>query len=55
MYIEKLIMGKIISEIMQRIMIRLIGVFQKNGIKSEYVTNEGASYFVVMADENNGM
>ena len=47
------------SEVTQREMIRLIGLFRKNGFKGEYVsfqhvTDEGASYFVVMADENNG-
>ncbi|AJO75238.1 hypothetical protein ACPZ2A_12630 [Lactiplantibacillus plantarum] len=47
------------NEVTQREMIRLIGLFRKNGFKGEYVsfqhvTDEGASYFVVMADENNG-
>ncbi|WP_082137369.1 hypothetical protein, partial [Lactiplantibacillus herbarum] len=47
------------SEVTQREMIRLIGLFRKNGFKGEYVsfqhvTDEGASYFVVMADESNG-
>ncbi len=47
------------NEVTQREMIRIIGLFRKNGFKGEYVSfqhvvDEGASYFVVMADENNG-
>ncbi|BDZ32026.1 hypothetical protein RA086_12350 [Lactiplantibacillus sp. WILCCON 0030] len=47
------------NEVTQREMVKLIGLFRKNGFKGEYVSfqhvvDEGASYFVVMSDENNG-
>ena len=47
------------NEVTQREMIRIIGLFRKNGFKGEYesfqhVVDEGASYFVVMSDESNG-
>ncbi|MFB9768776.1 hypothetical protein [Lactiplantibacillus modestisalitolerans] len=47
------------NEVTQREMIRIIGLFRKNGFKGEYlsfqhVADEGAAYFVVMGDESNG-
>mgnify|MGYP003361740833 FL=1 len=47
------------NDVTQREMVKLIGLFRKNGFKGEYVSfqhvvDEGAAYFVVMADENNG-
>ena len=47
------------NDVTQREMVKLIGLFRKNSFKGEYVSfqhvvDEGASYFVVMADENNG-
>ena len=45
------------NEVTQREMVKLIGLFRKNGFKGEYVSfqhvvDEGATYFVVMGDEN---
>ena len=47
------------NEVTQREMIRIIGLFRKQGFKGNYlsfqhVVDEGATYFVVMGDENNG-
>lgn len=47
------------DEVTQREMIRIIGLFRKQGFKGNYlsfqhVADEGAAYFVVMGDENNG-
>ena len=47
------------TEVTQREMIRIIGLFRKQGFKGNYlsfqhVVDEGATYFVVMGDENNG-
>lgn len=49
------------AEVTQREMIWIIGWFQKQGFKGNYlsfqhvvVVDEGATYFVVMGDENNG-
>lgn len=62
---EKLIAGlsgkmsEATSEVTQREMVRIISQFRKQGFKGNYlsfqhVADEGASYFVVMGDENNG-
>ncbi|RRK09456.1 hypothetical protein D1831_12515 [Lactiplantibacillus garii] len=52
-------MSEKVTEVTQREMIRIIGLFRKQGFKGNYlsfqhVADEGAAYFVVMGDENNG-
>ncbi|MBO2714295.1 hypothetical protein DW673_09865 [Lactiplantibacillus plantarum] len=51
-------MSEATNEVTQREMVRIISQFRKQGFKGNYinfqhVVDEGATYFVVMGDENN--
>lgn len=51
-------MSEATNEVTQREMIRIISQFRKQGFKGNYinfqhVVDEGATYFVVMGDDNN--
>ncbi|WHQ55080.1 hypothetical protein M1857_04130 [Lactiplantibacillus plantarum] len=50
-------MSEATNEVTQREMVRIISHFRKQGFKGTYISfqhvvDEGASYFVVMGDEN---